>query len=79
MAIISIPTNIEVDDLAAHVALCEQRRITTELAISVIDAKVDKLEADYDATQRIVIGSMVTILTGLATTIIAVIIKFQLL
>lgn len=79
MSVIKIPSNksIELTDLEAHVVLCEQRRESMTERIDKLDEKFSSLEEQERISRRLLIGSLITIATGIGTTILAVILRYK--
>lgn len=81
MSIIRVPSSksIELTDLEAHVVLCEQRRESVEARIDKLDEKFSQLEEQERISRRLLIGSLVTIASGIVTTILAIILRYKFL
>lgn len=81
MSVIRVPSNksVELTDLETHVVLCEQRRKSTDNRIEKLESKFALLEEQERTSRRLLIGSLVTVASGILTTIIAVILKYKFL
>lgn len=80
MAVISISNKpLEFTDLEAHVVLCEQRRVTADDRISRMEAQFIEFEARAKSNRKIILASLISIATGVASTIVAIFLKYQLL
>jgi hypothetical protein len=81
MSVIRVPSNksIELTDLEAHVVLCEQRRESVDVRIDKLEEKFSSLEEQERISRRLLIGSLITIATGILTTILAVILRYKFL
>jgi len=81
MSVIKIPSNksIELTDLEAHVVLCEQRRESVDERIDKLEEKFSSLEEQERISRRLLIGSLITIATGILTTILAVVLRYKFL
>lgn len=81
MSVIRVPSNksVELTDLETHVVLCEQRRKSTDNRIEKLESKFAVLEEQERTSRRLLIGSLVTVASGILTTIIAVILKYKFL
>lgn len=80
MAVISISNKpLEVTDLEAHVVLCEQRRISADERIQRIENQFVEFEARAKSNRKIILASLVSIATGVVSTIVAIFLKYQLL
>jgi len=74
------PTTLEKNNLEAHVDLCQQRYITLESRLTEIEEKVNQvhnvvLEGNKSMT-RVLIGTAGTIVAGLLSTIVVILIAF---
>jgi tetrahydromethanopterin S-methyltransferase subunit G len=73
------PTNIEKESLEAHVELCHQRYATLENRLTVIEKKVDEVGKEItngnQTMVRVLIGSAGTIVAGLLSTIVVLLLK----
>lgn len=80
MAVISISNKpLEFTDLEAHVALCEQRRVAADDRIQRMESQFAEFEARAKSNRRIILASLVSIATGVVSTIVAIFLKYQLL
>jgi hypothetical protein len=81
MSVIRVPSNksIELTDLEAHVVLCEQRRESVDERIDKLEEKFSSLEEQERISRRLLIGSLITIATGILTTILAVVLRYKFL
>ena len=79
MSVIRVPSNksIELTDLEAHVVLCEQRRESVDERIDKLEEKFSSLEEQERISRRLLIGSLITIATGILTTILAVVLRYK--
>lgn len=79
MSIIRVPSNksLELTDLEAHVVLCEQRRTTAEERIKKLESKFSILEEQERTSRRLLVGSLITVASGILTTILAVILRYH--
>jgi len=72
-------TQIEKESLEAHVELCQQRYETLENRLTIIERKVDEISKDItDGNQtmvKVLIGSAGTIVAGLLSTIVVLLMK----
>ena len=73
-------TSLERENLEAHVDLCEQRYNNLELRLSKIEAKVEHVHADIThgnkSMVKVIIGATGTIIAGLLSTVVVVLINF---
>lgn len=73
-------TNLERENLEAHVDLCAERYSHLELRLGVIETKVEKLGQAIDESNRsmskVIIGATATIVAGLISTVITILMKF---
>ena len=73
-------TNLERENLEAHVDLCAERYSNLEIRLTVIESKVEKLGQTIDESNRsmgkVIIGSTATIVAGLISTVITILMKF---
>lgn len=80
MAVISISNKpLEFTDLEAHVVLCEQRRISSDERIQRIENQFNEFEIRAKSNRKIILASLVSIATGVVSTIVAIFLKYQLL
>jgi len=74
-------TNLEKENLEAHVDLCEQRYKNLETRMQNIESKVEHIHRDITAGQKsmtkVIIGAAGTIVAGLLSTIVVLLISFQ--
>jgi len=79
MGYISTPShkNIELTDLEAHVLLSIQRRDALEEKIKRVEDEIKFIEDQHLISRRLFVGSIVSILTGIFSTAIAVLIRFH--
>lgn len=78
MSVIRVPTNksLELVDLEAHVTLCEQRRKSSDERISYLENKFSILEEQERTSRRFILASLITVATGVLTTLLAVILRY---
>jgi hypothetical protein len=80
MSVISISNKpLEFTDLEAHVVLCEQRRKATDDRIQRMESQFAEFEAQAKSNRKIILASLVSIATGVVSTIVAIFLKYQLL
>ena len=80
MAVISVSNKpLEFTDLEAHVVLCEQRRVTADDRIQRMETQFAEFEARAKSNRKIILASLISIATGVASTIVAIFLKYQLL
>jgi hemerythrin-like domain-containing protein len=74
MAVISIPNNksLEVTDLETHVMLCEHRRMAVESKIHRVEQELEEIKNQAQASKRLVIGAIISIITGVMTTVFSI-------
>lgn len=74
-------TRLEKESLEAHVDLCEQRYINLETRLEKIEMKVEHIHSDVQngnkAMIKVIIGATGTIVAGLLSTIVVLLISFQ--
>lgn len=74
-------TNLEKENLEAHVDLCEQRYKNLETRMQNIESKVEHIHRDITAGQKsmtkVIIGAAGTIVAGLLSTIVVLLISIQ--
>lgn len=72
-------TDIEKQSLEAHVELCQQRYETLENRLSTIEKKVDEIGKEItngnQTMVKVLIGSSGTIVAGLLSTIVVLLMK----
>ena len=70
------PTDIEKENLEAHVELCAQRYNSLEQRLTSIEGKVSSLqkiiEESRDSMTKVIIGTAGTIVTGVLTVLIVI-------
>lgn len=73
-------TEIEKENLEAHVELCAERYKQLEVRLKTIETKVehlsDKIVDSQNSMSKVVIGATATIVAGLLSTIITILMKF---
>jgi hypothetical protein len=73
------PTEIEKQNLEAHVELCAQRYTALEGRLSTIEKKVDDLqsivEKSHASTVKVLVGTAGTVVTGVLSTIVLILMK----
>jgi hypothetical protein len=76
MAVISIPNNksLEATDLETHVILCEHRRAVLESKIHRVEQELEEIKNQIKASKRLVIGAIISIITGVMTTVFSILI-----
>ena len=76
----SSTTEIEKNNLEAHVELCAERYKQLELRLFTIESKVsvlvDKIENSQSSINKVIIGSTATVVAGLLSTIVTILMKF---
>ena len=74
-------TDIEKENLEAHVDLCAQRYNVLESRLSKIEEKVEHIHTDIQhgnkSMIKVIIGASGTIVAGLLSTIIVILINFN--
>lgn len=80
-AIMSLhPTDIEKENLESHVELCALRYQSLETRLTNIENKVnvlaEKIEESKSSMSKVVIGATATIVAGLLSTIVTILMKF---
>lgn len=74
-------TSLEKENLEAHVDLCEQRYKNLETRMVNIESKVEHIHRDITAGQKsmtkVIIGAAGTIVAGLLSTIVVLLISLQ--
>ena len=75
MGLINVQSNknIEFLDLEVHAIMCEQRRLALEEKINVVANRVDDYEQQQLANKRLMLGAIVSIATGIITTIVSLV------
>ena len=73
-------TKLEKENLEAHVDLCEQRYKNLETRLEKIEEKVENIHEDMQNGNRsmvkVIIGATGTIVAGLLSTIVLLLLKF---
>ena len=74
------PTDIEKNNLEAHVELCAQRYGALEQRLTNIENKVGTLttavENSHAATVKVLIGTAGTVIAGVLSTLVVILMKF---
>lgn len=74
-------TALEKKNLEAHVDLCEQRYVALEGRLTKIEEKVEHIHTDIvhgnKAMMKVLIGTAGTIVAGLLSTIVVILIQFN--
>jgi len=74
------PSALEKTNLEAHVDLCQQRYLNLENRLTKIEDKVSKVHEDIiegnKSMSRILIGTAGTVIAGLLSTIVVILIAF---
>jgi hypothetical protein len=74
------PTDIEKENLESHVELCALRYQNIESRLQVIETKVEtlfeKIEESKSSMSKVIIGATATIIAGLLSTVVTIIMKF---
>jgi hypothetical protein len=75
MAIINVQSNknIEFVDLEVHAIMCEQRRMALEEKINLVAGRIDDYEQQQLANKRLMLGAIVSIVTGIVTTAVSLV------
>lgn len=75
MAIINVQSNknIEFLDLEVHAIMCEQRRLALEEKINAVVSRLDEYDQQQLANKRLMLGAIVSIVTGIVTTIVSLV------
>lgn len=75
MAIINVQSNknIEFVDLEVHAIMCEQRRLALEEKINAVTNRIEEYEQQQLANKRLMLGAIVSIATGIVTTIVSLV------
>jgi uncharacterized protein (DUF849 family) len=75
MAVINVRAdkNIEFVDLEVHAIMCEQRRLALEEKINSVASRLEEYEQQQLANKRLMLGAIVSIATGIATTIVSLV------
>lgn len=73
-------TNLERENLEAHVDLCAERYSHLESRLSVIEVKVEAIHKDIQegnsSLSKVIIGAATTIVASLLTTVATILLKF---
>ncbi len=74
-------TDLERQNLEAHVDLCEQRYITLEKRLGKVEDKVqhihDDLGKSHSSLIKVIIGTSGTIIAGLLSTVVVILINMS--
>ena len=74
------PTDIEKENLESHVELCALRYQNLDSRLQVIETKVEtlysKIEESKSSMSKVIIGATATIVAGLLSTVVTIIMKF---
>jgi len=74
-------SDIEKENLEAHVELCQQRYETLERRLGNVETKVEDIHTDlsksHSSLVKVIIGSAGTIVAGLLSTIVVILINNQ--
>lgn len=74
------PTDIEKNNLESHVELCALRYQNLETRLTTIESKVvslaEKIQESQSSMSKVVIGATATIVAGLLSTVVTILIKF---
>ena len=75
MAVINVRSdkNIEFVDLEVHAIMCEQRRLALEEKINAVSERIGEYEQQQLANKRLMLGAIVSIVTGIITTIVSLV------
>ena len=73
-------TSIEKENLEAHVELCAERYKHVETRLENIEGKVEslamKIEESKASMSKVIIGATATIIAGLLSTVVTILLKF---
>lgn len=73
-------TQIEKENLEAHVELCAERYKQLRLRLDTIEVKVESLAEKIASSQsgisKVIIGATATIVAGLLSTVVTILMKF---
>ena len=73
-------TNLERENLEAHVDLCAERYAHLELRLGTIETKVDQINKDIttanQSMSKVIIGAATTIVAGLLSLVLTILMKF---
>lgn len=74
------PTDIEKENLESHVELCALRYQNLETRLTNIETKVEtlatKIQDSHSSMSKVIIGATATIIAGLLSTVVTILIKF---
>lgn len=74
------PTDIEKNNLESHVELCALRYQSLETRLTTIESKVvslaEKIQESQSSMSKVIIGATATIIAGMLSTIVTILIKF---
>jgi len=77
----STPTDIEKENLEAHVELCAQRYTSLELRLTNIESKVSNLqkliEDSHSSMTKVIIGTAGTVVTGVLSVLVVLLTKMN--
>tara|TARA_B100001013_G_C24605383_1_gene440767 strand:- start:742 stop:984 length:243 start_codon:yes stop_codon:yes gene_type:complete len=77
----STPSKLEKENLEAHVELCHQRYTQLDERLTKIETKVEIIHTDITsgnkAIMKVMIGATGTIMAGLLSTIVVLLISFN--
>ena len=75
MAVINVRSNknIEFVDLEVHAIMCEQRRLALEEKINAVSERIEEYEQQQLANKRLMLGAIVSIATGIVTTVVSLV------
>jgi hypothetical protein len=75
MAVINVRSdkNIEFVDLEVHAIMCEQRRLALEEKINSVALRIEEYEQQQLANKRLMLGAIVSIATGIVTTVVSLV------
>lgn len=75
------PTELERENLEAHVDLCQQRYENLERRLSNVEIKLEQVHSDIQngnkSMVKVLIGATGTIVAGLLSTIVVLLIQFS--
>jgi len=77
MAMINVQSNknIEFVDLEVHAIMCEQRRLALEEKINLVAGRMDDYEQQQLANKKLLLGAIVSIVTGIITTVVSLLMR----
>jgi hypothetical protein len=77
----SSPTDIEKNNLESHVELCALRYSSLETRLNTIETKVSDLqsliEASHNSMTKVLIGTAGTVITGVLSVLVVVMVKMH--